>query len=199
LDRIIELFEARNETMLNHAKSIQICNTNKIMIPANAQIIIASETNLKPIVIHQRIKNGFSTLSKIPVINGPCLGLVFEISFLENTVLIWRIAKTKSVIAPKTEINVLNSGNISKENTPAPNSKINGNSTIEWPTAILIPDLVPSLNPYDMLAAKSGPGAITPDAEIMITNNANSKNCSIIFELQVIHNEINMIEIFIYT
>ena len=90
------------------------------------------------------------------------------------------MAKTKSVIAPKIEINILNSGNISKENTPTPNSKINGNSTIEWPIAILIPDLVPSLNPYAMLAAKSGPGAITPDAEMAITNTANSKNCSIV-------------------
>ena len=85
---IIELFEARNETMPNHAKSIQTCNANKIMIPANAQINIASEINLKPIVTHQIIKNGFNALSKIPVISGPCLGFAFKISFLENTALI---------------------------------------------------------------------------------------------------------------
>ena len=88
LDRIIELFEARNETMPNHAKSIQICNANKIKIPVNAQISMASEINLKPIVTHQIIKNGFNALSKIPVINGPCLDLTSEISFFENTVLI---------------------------------------------------------------------------------------------------------------
>jgi hypothetical protein len=32
-----------------------------------------------------------------------------------------------------------------------------------------------------MFAAKSGPGAITPDAEITITARANARNSSILF------------------
>jgi len=39
-----------------------------------------------------------------------------------------------------------------------------------------MPDLTPSRHPYETLAAKSGPGAITPEDEITITNIANSKN-----------------------
>ncbi len=77
------------------------------------------------------------------------------------------------------EIIVLNSGKLSNEKTPIPNKITNGNSTIVWPVAILMPDFPPSLNPYDIFAAKRGPGAITPDAEMTITNTANSRNCSI--------------------
>ena len=39
-----------------------------------------------------------------------------------------------------------------------------------WPTAIFIPEIFPSRNPYITFAANSGPGDITPDAEITITN-----------------------------
>ena len=35
-------------------------------------------------------------------------------------------------------------------------------------------DFTPSLNPYVIFAANSGPGDITPDAEIIITKTANS-------------------------
>jgi hypothetical protein len=38
-----------------------------------------------------------------------------------------------------------------------------------------MPALVPSLNPYDTVAAKRGPGDMTPDVEITMTNNANSR------------------------
>ena len=144
-------------------------------MPENAQISIASEINLNPIVNHQMIKNGFNALNAIPVINGPCFGLVVLFSFFCNTILICNVANTNNVIAPKTEIITLNSGKVSKENTPIPNKITKGNSTMECPTAILIPDFAPSRNPYDTLAANSGPGAITPDAEIAITIIANSK------------------------
>lgn len=150
-------------------------------MPENAQIIIASEINLKPIVSHQIIKNGFNALSAIPVINGPCLRFVVMSSFFCKTDFICKIANTKSVIAPKIEIQVLNSGKISKDKTPTPNKITKGNSTIVWPTAILMPDLVPSRNPYDTLAAKSGPGAMTPDAEIAITIIANSRIWTMLF------------------
>ena len=148
-------------------------------MPENAQINIASEINLNPIVNHHIIKNGFNPLNKTPVNNAPCFGFAEIISFFVNMFLIYIAANTKSVIAPKIDMIVLNSGNISNDNTPIPNKMINGNSTIAWPVAILIPAFVPSLNPYDTFAAKSGPGAITPDAEIIITNNVNSINCSI--------------------
>jgi len=136
---------------------------------------MASEINLKPIVSHQIIKNGFNPLSTIPVTKGPCFEFDVMLFFFCNAVLICNIANAKSVIAPKIEIIVLNSGKISKENTPTPNKTTNGNSTIVWPTAILIPDLVPPRNPYETFAAKSGPGAMTPDAEITITIIANSR------------------------
>jgi len=64
---------------------------------------------------------------------------------------------------------------ILEKKTPIPNKITNGNSTIVCPIAILKPALAPSLNPYDMFAAKRGPGAMTPDAEITITNTANSR------------------------
>ena len=143
-------------------------------MPENAQIIIASEINLKPMVSHQIIKNGFNALSAIPVINGPCFGFTVMSFFFCKTDLICKVANAKSVIAPKTEIQVLNSGKTCREKTPIPNKITKGNSTIVWPTAILMPDLVPSRNPYDTFAANSGPGAITPDAEITITIIANS-------------------------
>ena len=148
---------------------------NTINIPENAQINIASEINFKPIVNHQIMKNGFNALRIIPVINGPCFGFDSMFFLFCSTDLICNAANMKSVIAPKIEINVLNSGNISSENTPTPNKITNGNSTIEWPTAILIPDFAPSRNPYDTLAAKSGPGAMTPDAETTMTIIANSR------------------------
>ena len=148
-------------------------------MPENAQINIASEINLNPIVNHQIIKNGFNPLNKTPVRNAPCFGFDDMISFFKNIFLICIPANTKSVIAPKIDMIVLNSGKISNDRTPIPNKIINGNSTIAWPVAILIPAFVPPLNPYDTFAAKSGPGAITPEAEIIITIIANSKNCSI--------------------
>ena len=172
---ICELFDARNATPPNHTKSIHMWRKNSISMPENAHISIASEINLNPIVSHQMMKNGFNALNAIPVINGPCFGLVEVFSFFCSTVLICNVANTNNVIAPKTEINTLNSGNISKENTPIPNKITKGNSTMECPMAILIPDFVPSRNPYDTLAANSGPGVITPDAEMAITITANSK------------------------
>ena len=144
-------------------------------MPENAQINMASEINLNPIVSHQMIKNGFKALNTIPVISGPCFGLVVMFSFFCNTVLICNAANANNVIAPKIEIKTLNSGNVSKENTPIPNKITRGNSTMECPIAILIPDFAPSRSPYDILAANSGPGAITPDAEMTITITANSK------------------------
>ena len=147
-------------------------------MPENAQISIASEINLNPIVSHQIIKNGFSALSKIPETNGPCFRFVVDSLFLK-IVLICIAANIKSVIAPKIEITVLNSGNNSRENTPIPNRITSGNSTIVCPIAILMPDFAPSLSPCAIFAANSGPGAITPDAEITITNTENSSNCSI--------------------
>ena len=143
-------------------------------MPANAHINIASEINLKPMVNHHTKKNGFNALNAIPVINGPCFRLDEIISFFTNTVLICIAAKIKRVIAPTIEMMILNSGNNSKEITPIPNKITNGNSTTVWPMAIFIPAFVPPLNPYVILAANSGPGAITPDAEIIITNTANS-------------------------
>jgi len=104
LERIFELFDARNETVPNHAKSIQICNTNTISIPANDHINIASEINLNPMANHQIIKNGFNALNTIPVIIGPCFRLDKTSSFFLNIVLICIVANTKSVIAPKIEI-----------------------------------------------------------------------------------------------
>ena len=126
-------------------------------------------------VNHQIIKNGFNALNIIPVSIGPCFGLDEMISFLLNIVLICIAAKTNSVTAPKIDTMILNSGNDSKEKTPIPNKITNGNSTMVWPIAIFRPALAPSLNPYDTFAAKRGPGAMTPDAEITITNTANSK------------------------
>ena len=125
-------------------------------------------------VNHHTTKNGFNALNAIPVINGPCFGLDEVISLSTNTVLICIAAKIKSVIAPTIEIIVLNSGNSSKEITPTPNKMTNGNSTIVWPMAIFTPAFAPPLNPYVILAANRGPGAMTPDAEIIITNTANS-------------------------
>ena len=66
-----ELLDARNEIPPNHTKSIHMCRKNTISMPENAQINIASEINLNPIVNHQIIKNGFNALSTTPVINGP--------------------------------------------------------------------------------------------------------------------------------
>ena len=144
-------------------------------MPENAQINIASKINLNPIVSHQIMKNGFNALNVIPVIKGPCFGFVMADSFLCNAVLICNIANTNSVIAPKIEIDALNSGNISNDNTPNPNKITKGNSTMACPMAILIPDFAPPRNPYDTFAANNGPGAITPDAEMTITVIANSK------------------------
>ena len=46
-------------------------------------------------------------------------------------------------------------------------------------TLFFNPALVPSLRPYAMFAAKSGPGDITPEIEITITATANSASCII--------------------
>ena len=62
-----------------------MCKTNTTNIPENAQINIASEINLNPIVNHQIIKNGFNALSAIPVINGLCFGIDVISSFFCNT------------------------------------------------------------------------------------------------------------------
>ena len=80
---------------LTKYKSIQICNPNKISIPANAHINIASEINLNPIVNHQIIKNGFRALSAIPAINGLCLRLEKLDSLLRRTSLICIPANNK--------------------------------------------------------------------------------------------------------
>ena len=130
MERIFELFDARTETVPNHAKSIQMCNANTISMPANDHINIASEINLNPMANHQIIKNGFNAVNTIPVISGPCFELDKTSSFFLNIVLICIVANTKSVIAPKMEIIVLNSGNDSKEKTPIPSKITNGNSTI---------------------------------------------------------------------
>jgi len=94
-----------------------MCRTNTICMPVNAQISMAPEINLNPIVNHQIAKNGFNAVSMIPVISGHCFSLDFLISFFSNIVLICIAANTKSVIAPKMDIIVLNSGNDSRENT----------------------------------------------------------------------------------
>ena len=80
-ERILVLFDAKNETPPNQTKSIHMCNPNMINTPENAQINIASEINLNPIVSHQIIKNGFNPLSKIPVINEPCFEFLTETCF----------------------------------------------------------------------------------------------------------------------
>ena len=112
---------------------------------------------------------------------GPCFSFVSDFSFFFNVDLICINANTKSVIAPKIEIIVLNSGKISNDKIPIPNKITNGNSTSECPIAILIPALVPCFNPYVMFAANNGPGDITPDAEIIMTIIANSMMSLIIF------------------
>ena len=178
---IFLLFDIKNAVAPNHTKSIQICNTNTIKIPANAHIAIASEINFNPIVNHQIIKNGFNALSKIPVMIGPCLSFVSIFLFFFSTDLICISANTKSVIAPKTEMISLNSGNISSDKIPIPNKITRGNSTSEWPIAILIPALLPCFNPCVIFAANNGPGDITPDAEIIITIIANSIKLLILF------------------
>ncbi len=171
---IFLLFDIKNAVVPSHTKSIHTCNTNTIKIPTNAHIAIASEINFKPIVNHQIIKNGFNALSKTPVMIGPCFSFVSDFSFFFNVDLICINANTKSVIAPKIEIIILNSGKISSEKIPIPNKIINGNSTSECPIAIFIPALVPYFNPYVIFAANNGPGDITPDAEIIMTIIANS-------------------------
>ena len=105
---IFLLFDIKNAVDPNHTKSIQTCNTNTIKIPTNAHIAIASEINFNPIVNHQIIKNGFNALSKTPVMIGPCFSFVSDFSFFFNVDLICINANTKSVIAPKIEIIVLN-------------------------------------------------------------------------------------------
>ena len=181
MEIIFLLFDAKKAVNPNHAKSIQICDRKTISTPTNAHIIIASEINLNPIVIHHMMKNGFNALNTIPVIIGPCFGFFRMFFFFPTIVLICSAANPKSVSAPKIDMIVLNSGKISKENTPIPNKITNGSSTIVCPIAILIPDLTPSLKPYVIFAVNSGPGDITPDAEIIITKTANSIIWIIIF------------------
>ncbi len=123
---------------------------------------------------------------------GPCFSFVSDFSFFFNVDLIWINANTKSVMAPKIEIIVLNSGKISNDKTPIPNKITNGNSTNECPIAILIPALVPCLNPYVMFAANNGPGDITPDAEIIMTIIANSMMLLIIFYIFLIRIELSI-------
>ena len=144
-------------------------------MPANAHINIASEINLNPMVSHQIKKNGFNALSAIPASIGPCFKLDETSSFFPIIALICIAAKTKSVIDPKMEIITLNSGKDSKEKTPIPSNTTSGNSTIVWPIAIFKPALEPSLSPYDTFAAKRGPGAMTPEAEITMTKTAKSR------------------------
>jgi len=158
-----------------------MCRTNTISIPANVQTNTASEINLNPIVNHHIIKNGLNTLNKIPVIVGLLSSLDFENPFFSNIDLNCSVPKIKSVIAPKIDIIVLNSGNISNENTPIPSKITNGNSTIVCPTAILIPVFVYPCVPDETFVTKSGPGIITPDAEIIITRTANSINSHILY------------------
>ena len=170
-----ELFDARNETTPNHTKSIQICATNTIRIPTKDQIIIASEINFNPILIHQIKKNGFNPVNMIPVNSGLCfeLCLTFLFSFIVDLICI--AAKTNNAIAPMIEIVALNSGNDSSEKTPIPNRIINGNSTIVCPIASFMPDFVPPFMPYVMFAANNGPGDMTPEADIITIMRINSK------------------------
>ena len=65
-----------------------MCKKNTTSMPENAQINIASEINLNPIVNHQIIKNGFNTLRVIPRINGLCFGIDEMSLFFCNTFLI---------------------------------------------------------------------------------------------------------------
>jgi len=70
----------------------------------------------------------------------------------------------------------LNCGKVANEIAPIPRSMISGNSTIVCPNAILIPVFHPPLMPYATLAAKRGPGDMTPETEIVMTVNANSNS-----------------------
>lgn len=170
-----ELFDARNETAPNHTKSIQICAINTTRIPTKDHIIIASEINFNPILIHQIKKNGFNPVSMIPVSSGFCFEMCLMFLFFFIVDLICIAAKANNAIAPRIEIIVLNSGNNSSEKTPIPNKIINGNSTIVCPIASFMPDFVPSLMPHAMFAANNGPGDMTPEADIITTMRTNSK------------------------
>ncbi len=153
-----------------------MCTKNKITTPKTPKISIDSEISTKPIVNHQIMKNGFNALSKIPARNGPCLEFVSRFEFCFVIERICRAANPKSPAAPKIVIIVLISGALSIETSPNPRIMIKGNSTIVWPTAILIPEIFPSRSPYIRFAAKRGPGDITPDAEIIMTNPIKPNN-----------------------
>jgi hypothetical protein len=47
-----------------------------IPIPQNDHKIRDSDINLKPIASHQKIKNGFNPVRRIPAKNGPCFGCI---------------------------------------------------------------------------------------------------------------------------
>lgn len=96
------------------------------------------------------------------------------------------------------EIAVLNSGKISKENTPIPRKITRGNSTIVWPMAIFTPDLMPSFRPKTTFAANNGPGVITPDAEIIITDTTKSITWFILSVISELDYEINLLISYLY-
>ena len=109
----------------------------------------------------------------MPAKNGPCLCVYSGVDFF-NAFLICNPAKQKRLRAPSMDTYSLNCGNAESEIAPTPSSTTRGNSTIVWPYAILKPVFHPPLMPYAIFAAKSGPGDMTPDTEIVITIAANS-------------------------
>ena len=136
---------------------------------------MASEINLKPIVIHQIKKNGLSALNRIPMKNGPCFGKLPEDDSLK-VVLTCSPAKTKRLMAPSMAMYSRNCGKAVNEIAPIPRSMTSGSSTIVCPHAILIPVFHPPRMPYATFAVKRGPGDMTPETEIVMTVNANSSN-----------------------
>jgi len=106
----------------------------------------------------------------MPAINGPCPDFVSKLNSCFVTDLICNIANPNNPMAPNIVIIVLISGILSIEKNPTPNNNIKGNSTMVCPIAIFIPEILPSRNPYITFAANNGPGDITPDAEITMTN-----------------------------
>ena len=140
---------------------------------------MAFEINLKPIVIHQIIKNGFNPLRIIPVKIGLLLCLLADVEvLLTRIVLICNPANKNIPIAPIIVMPALNSENCSSDIMPIPNITTSGNSTIAWPIEIFIPDFTPYFMPKNMLDAKSGPGESTPELDTKTTVIANARNSS---------------------
>ena len=124
-----------------------------------------------PTVAHHKRKYGFALVARIPETIEPCLeceGLVLS-SFCVLSVRKPMYINIRPPAKPIVFWAMLEDKNSAK---PKYMRNIRGNSTIPCPREIRNPAAL-SLDPFAIATAKTGPGVITPDKDIEMTDSRN--------------------------